>query len=191
MQELKTFHIVSDGEVNIEMKDDNRLRRLNLDIYRGTSGGKVLWQPRIDAWYMDRQFKPELFPDRFKGMSQLDIYKDLGCSARLYQYSKCFKKVYDSRINHYKRNLSDTLKEEVLETPIGKITFVKEITDSSWNVITKKWWAASEEEIRIARWVVEHSTWEYDPDAYKEVDDEWGELGAPTTYFQRVNIQNT
>lgn len=80
-------------------------RSLNMAIYNGTSNGRVLWQPRIDAWYRDREFGINLFPPRFKNMSRVELYKDLKCSARLYQYSRCFEKLWIQECIDIQENL--------------------------------------------------------------------------------------
>lgn len=94
----------------------------------------------------------------------------------------------DSRVHRYSRELNDRLVEEVIDTPLGKLTFISERTDSSWNTITKKWWVTDSNELKIATWIEEHSDWIYKLDIYTIVDQEWGVYGAPTTFFQRVNI---
>lgn len=67
----------------------------------------------------------------------------------------------DSRVHRYSRELNDRLVEEVIDTPLGKLTFISERTDSSWNTITKKWWVTDSNELKIATWIEEHSDWIY------------------------------
>jgi hypothetical protein len=55
-------------------------QELNLAIYEGTTD-KVLWQPRLETWIGDRM-RWNTMPDRFKGMSNFDIYDELRCSIR-------------------------------------------------------------------------------------------------------------
>jgi hypothetical protein len=55
-------------------------RELNLAIFEGTAK-KVLWQPRLETWIIDRM-EHGTMPDRFKGMNNLEIYDALGCSIR-------------------------------------------------------------------------------------------------------------
>jgi len=33
--------------------------KLHTDVVFGQSGGKIIWQPRIECWYTDKQFARE------------------------------------------------------------------------------------------------------------------------------------
>ena len=55
--------------------------KLNKDVVFKKSKGKIIWQPRIEAWYRDRVFKgQDLLPEKYKGFSLKELYKSLGCS---------------------------------------------------------------------------------------------------------------
>ena len=55
-------------------------RELNLAIFEGTAD-KVLWQPRLETWIGHHSYH-ETLPERYKGMTNLEIYDALGCSIR-------------------------------------------------------------------------------------------------------------
>lgn len=55
-------------------------RELNLAIFEGTAEG-VLWQPRLETW-IRHHMTCGTMPDRFRGMSHLEIYDELRCSIR-------------------------------------------------------------------------------------------------------------
>jgi len=42
------------------------LCKLNLDVAYGRSGGKIIWQPRILAWFTDRSFFHVPLPQRYR-----------------------------------------------------------------------------------------------------------------------------
>ena len=62
-------------------------------------------------------------------------------------------------------------------------------TPNNWYHITLKWPVASEEELKVAIWRAENTTWAWDQAAFDRVAAEWGDLGAPTIYLPRVNVQ--
>lgn len=55
-------------------------KELNLAIFEGTADA-VLWQPRLETW-IGHHMTYGTMPERFQGMSNLEIYDDLGCSIR-------------------------------------------------------------------------------------------------------------
>jgi len=59
-------------------------RELNIAIFEGTAD-KVLWQPRLETW-IGHSIADGTISDRFRGMSNLQIYDELRCSMR---YAAC------------------------------------------------------------------------------------------------------
>lgn len=55
-------------------------KELNLAIFQGTARS-VLWQPRLETW-LNHHMEYGTMPERYQGMSNLDIYDALGCSIR-------------------------------------------------------------------------------------------------------------
>jgi hypothetical protein len=166
------------------------LEHLHLAVIRGKSKGRILWQPRIGCWLQDKLFEQKKLPELYHGMSLPEIYRSLGCSNRIYEYNECFKKIHDPRVKFYDINVSKTVTEHVMETPIGNAKCITEITPSSWFPIHKKRWVSSEEELKVFAWAEERCSWNFDPGAFRSVRNVWGDLGAPTMFMPRVNIQN-
>ena len=126
------------------MKQD--FAKLHSDVCFKKANGKVIWQPRIDCWIADKMFEHGELPGIYKGMSKVDIYKELGCSARIYEYNNCFYPVYDETLKH-KYEWKGNVFYESMETPIGTVTHELEKVDSSWAQRTKKWWVCDEEDL--------------------------------------------
>ena len=84
------------------------LAKLNLDVVFGRSGGRVIWQPRIGCWLTDKQFAGEELPERYRGMDLPAIYRDLGCSARLYEFNGCFRRIEHPGVRWSRKELNDT-----------------------------------------------------------------------------------
>ena len=58
-----------------------------LKVFEGKDPGQIVWQPRIENWYDVNKRKGTL-PEKYEGMSLLDIYDDLNCSPRPYLYPR-------------------------------------------------------------------------------------------------------
>ena len=167
------------------------LEQLNLDVVKGMSNGMIIWQPRIGCWLKDKEFAGQKLPMPYEGMSKPEIYRELGCSARAYEgYEKCFRRIEDPRVQSYKNKISDVETEYIIETPVGRISSIGMKTASSPREIKKKWLIASEEDMKVAGWIEERCSWEFDEQIFKEGYETWKGLGAPTTFIPRINIQH-
>ncbi len=166
------------------------LEILHHDVAFGNAGGKIIWQPRIECWYDDKRFAGEPLPAEFDGLTRPEIYRRLGCSARIYAFNRCFQKVPNSRISRERVELSDTEWEIRVSTPIGTITEHWHSTPSSWAPVRDKWSVSTVEDLRVMGWIQEHTEWRFDREAYDDVRSEWSGLGAPTIFMPRVNVQH-
>ena len=163
---------------------------LNHDVCYGRANGRVIWQPRILAWFTDRYFSNTPLPGHFNGMTEPEIYRDLGCSNRLYFYNDCFRSVDLPGIKRYDVTHGDDQIVHVIETPVGILTEEVRITPNSWYRIEEKRWIEKPEDMQIYTWLLDHSTWEWHQRAYDHCLIEWGRLGAPTMFMPRVNVQD-
>ena len=163
---------------------------LHRQVVFGQSGGQIIWQPRIGCWYTDKQFAGEAFPAPYTGMNLYEIYRELGCSARLYEYNACFCRVEHPAVQISQRSLNETDVETTFQTPVGRQVEVKRRMTSNWHTLTLKWRVASEEELKVAAWREENTAWEWDQARYDELQRTVGDLGAPTMFMPRMNVQS-
>lgn len=166
------------------------LAQFNEDVLFGRAGGKTIWQPRIQCWYSDKMFADGKLPAPYTGMEMPQIFRNLGCSARPYEFNSCFERHYDETIKEYSHVLNEYETEFVKETPIGKLTQITKKMDSSWARLTKKWWVSNEEELKIAAYLEDHTSWSWNEENYQSNMKTWGDLGAPCVWLPRVNVQN-
>lgn len=165
------------------------LDQLNLDVAFGKAEGKVIWQPRILAWYSDKIFAGEPLPAPYTGMSLAQLYRALGCSNRVYNFNDAFKCEEDPRVKFSRRDLNATEYEVRWDTPVGSQRAVYRISKNSpWHE-PLKWPISAESEMKVAAWRVEQTKWSWDQTAFDRVAAEWGGLGAPTMYICRTTIQ--
>ncbi len=163
---------------------------LHRQVVTGRSRGKIIWQPRIGCWYTDKQFAGEPFPAPYTGMDLWEIYRELDCSARLYQYNACYRRIEHPAIETVERELNETDTEIVVHTPVGVQVTVRRRMLSNWHYLTVKWPIETEEELKVATWREENTTWAWDQAKYDELQVTVGDLGAPTMYMPRMNVQD-
>ena len=128
-------------KINGKSADNKSLdfAKLHRDVIRGKSNGKIIWQPRIGCWYEDRKFRNEDLQQPYTGMDIHQLYRELGCSDRLYNYfNPCFVKIHDPRVKEYSAKLSDMETEFVMETPIGRISQIIRANNSNYGTFPKK-----------------------------------------------------
>jgi hypothetical protein len=49
---------------------------------------------------------------------------------------------------------------------------------------------STEEDLKVATWRVENATWEWNQEGFDKARRDWSDLGAPTCYLPRVNVQD-
>jgi hypothetical protein len=166
------------------------LSKLHHDVVFGRAGGRIIWQPRIGCWYYDKLFDGEALPAPYTGMSFFEVYRALGCSARLYEYNTCFKRIEHPGVTFTQRALNETDEQTTIHTPVGEQIFIGRKTPNSPHLITLKWEVESEAELKVAAWREENTTWVWDGERFAQLQHEVGDLGAPTMYMPRMNVQN-
>ncbi len=164
--------------------------RFHHDVAFGKAGGRIIWQPRIGCWYDDKIFAGEELPAPYTGMSPVEVYRALGVSARVYNYNKSFKRVEHPSVKVIERKLSDTDTEITTETPVGRQVEIRRQSPNSTHIIHVKWPVSSEDELKVATWRAENETWQWDQTAFDRTRAAWGDLGAPTIFMPRVNVQD-
>lgn len=171
-------------------KKSRDFSKLHRDVVFGCSGGKIIWQPRIACWFYDKMFLREQLPEPYAGMSLDEIYRSLGCSDRLYQFNECFVRVEDAAVHHHKRKINETDTEIIIDTPVGQQLVVHRVPITHPGLIALKREVESEDELKVATWREEHTAWKWDQEKYEQLFRELGDLGAPTIYMPRMNIQS-
>jgi len=112
-------------------------KELNLAIFEGTAE-KVLWQPRLETW-IGHHLSQGTMPERFRGMSSLEIYDALRCSVR-YAASAGVERyeVRDDLIRIHEQHHAHSV--EVVRTPVGEIRTVhQELRDEGRLKDDRRW----------------------------------------------------
>jgi hypothetical protein len=112
--------------------------KLHRDVAFGGASGRILWQPRIGCWYDDKRLAGEELPAPFAGLDIHQVYEKLDCSARLYEFNSCFRRIEYPRVRVASKSLNETDTEEIIHTPVGTQTVVTRATPNSAYAITLK-----------------------------------------------------
>lgn len=167
---------------------ERNFAKLHEDVCFGRAGGKVIWQPRIQCWIDDKLFADGRLPGIYDGMSKPEIYRELDCSARVYEYNECFYHVYDDTVKI--RNVEDGDRFTCyIDTPVGTVSQQTKASPNSWARLVTKEWVTTEEELKIFTYIERHTDWGFSREAFEKVHRQWGDLGAPTIFMPRVSVQ--
>lgn len=165
------------------------LCQLNLDVAYRRAEGRIIWQPRMLAWFSDREFAGQPLPAPYTGMSPAEVYRSLGCSDRLYGFEFCVYSKESPEVHVITRDLNSTDYEVVTETPVGSMRAVyRKVKDSPWHM-PLKWPVSSAEELKVAGWREANRTWHWDQERYDKKLAEVGDLGAPHGMICRTTVQ--
>ncbi|MBN1557433.1 MAG: hypothetical protein JW951_04735 [Lentisphaerae bacterium] len=167
------------------------LAQLHHDVVFGKAGGRIIWQPRIGCWYYDKEFAGEPLPEPYRGLDLMDIYRSLGCSARLYRaYNPCLRAVDPDAVTRTTEQLNATDVKTTLTTPAGKQVRIDRKSPNNPHIIHVRWPVESEDDLKIQTWIAEHRTWAWDRACFEQAQREVGDLGAPTIFLPRSNVQD-
>ncbi len=177
-----------------ENKTLSELYRLNMDIIKRRSNGKVLWQPRISCWYLDKQFCKSELPGRYKGADLIGLYERLGCSDRLYDYfNPCIETHIDESVSFEIVPITDGATDRdfkrIIKTPVGTVTELVRGNESNYGMMPYKWLITDADELKVLCYLEEATTYSFNMDTYNESFKKVSHLGIPTVFLPRTNIQ--
>lgn len=163
---------------------------LHSDILHGKAGKKVIWQPRIDCWYDDRIFKYGKLHGKYEGMNRTQLYRELGCSSRLYEYNNCLDRFDIEPVTRRSEQLSQLHTRHYIETPAGMLTYVISRNDSNGGSYNSEWLVKSEKDIRTLIWLENNTGWRFNRENWDKNNTLYNGLGLPSLFLQRINIQH-
>ena len=166
---------------------DMSLYDLNRDIIQGRAKGRVLWQPRIQCWFHDRDFLNIPYERPYTGLSHPDIYRKLGCSNRIYLTLESYY-THDA-ISFIKREIDELRWEEIIETPVGKISCVQRRNRLNYGIFPEKWFVESEDDLKVLIYIQEHTAYSFDKDSLDNCIATIGDTGLPCGMLPRTSIQ--
>ncbi len=161
-------------------------RERTLAIFAHKPVDNIVYQPRIEHWYWTN-LNAGTLPDRYKGMSLLEVYDDLGCSIRSYPFfNGCLKCREDSSVK-YKTEEHGDITVSRWETPVGAIEMHSRRTLLAHH--TDKFPVEKPEDVRVMEYILRGRTWWFDYEEFERNDVLIGDRAAPMIFIPRINIQ--
>jgi len=161
------------------------------EILNRRANGRTIWQPRILCWYSDRRYRMEEFPGRFRGVdSERELFKRLGISNRLYEFTYCINyKSDDPGIRYEKRKIDDLTDEHFIHTKKGSVNAIYRRNLSNGAEREMKWWVETPNDLEVFMYIEENRQYAFDRGVYDQKMETWGPMGLPGVHIPRVNIQ--
>ncbi len=160
-------------------------REMNTRIFRREAVDGILWQPRLEHWYHVNKQQGTL-PERYCGMSRMELYDDLGCSVRPYDDFNPTLRIEDSEEVVVETREEGCLTTVIEHTPVGDLVRVEERTDSAHH--TRKYPVVTPDDMRVMEWKLRHRRAWFDEVRYAEACAFVGDRAAPSIFIPRVNL---
>jgi hypothetical protein len=160
-------------------------RDLNTRVFRREPVGRVLWQPRMEHWYGVNKNQGTL-PERYRDMSMLEVFDDLGCSVRPYwAFNPCIRIEDDERVTRETRTDGDC-DITTTHTPVGDLVAVHQRAEQSHH--PKKYDVVTPDDMKVQKWILRHKRVWFDEEKYAQACAHIGDRAAPSIYIPRINI---
>ncbi|HUV04300.1 MAG TPA: uroporphyrinogen decarboxylase family protein [Armatimonadota bacterium] len=160
-----------------------RERTLAIFAHKPVDG--IVYQPRIEHWFWTHQREGTL-PERYKDMSDIELYDDIGCSCRSYHFfNPCLKTMEDPSVRFEEEWHGDI---QVMRhmTPVGTIETRNRHTSLAWH--TDKYPVETPDDARVMEYILQGRRYEFDHDLFAQNDALLGDRSAPMIYIFRVNL---
>ena len=160
-------------------------RELNLAVFRREPVRQVLWQPRIEHWYQTHRAQGTL-PERYREMSLLEVFDDLGCSVRPYwAFNPAIRIDLPEDVQHESHDEGPRT-IETMHTPVGDLVTVSQCTSLTHHTV--KYPVVTPDDMRVMEWVLRHRRVWFDEDLYCRACEHIGNRAAPSIYIPRINL---
>lgn len=159
--------------------------QINLDIFKGTHTGSILWQPRLEFWYQVNKARGSL-PAHLKNASLLDLYDYVHGSIRYFTFP--LKSRY-SKVHFREERVDEKTVARTAVTPIGELH--EALHYDEWNIsrYNHEYFLKTPEDFRVYEYLLQDEEWYFDQEQY-ERDLAWVDgRGAPQFFFRRSPVQ--
>ncbi len=168
---------------------------------------KIVWQPRIYYWYYGNRLKNKLpdgyeekflldsfynniqpyhgnVPERYRDRSMIQVYDDLNASPR-YPQETLGINLFKVKNRKVEIKSIDKREERVIlhKTPAGNL---KEVTRHGYHT---EYPVKTLSDIRIMEYILEDTELEFDLNAFKVAEREFGERGVVQSFYSRSPLQ--
>ena len=172
------------------MNDSMSFRERTLRTFQRREKDRIPWQPRIYYWYNGRQAADSM-PERYRGMSMLEIYDDIDASPRYAPEVlglSPFRVTADDTVKVHRMDRGEEI-ETIEETPVGSLRQVVRKGSQGSGSYHTEYPVKSLEDMQIMGYVLDHTTFSFDRDAFEEAERRFGHRGVAQTYYPRAPFQ--
>ncbi|MCX7705397.1 MAG: hypothetical protein N2115_03970 [bacterium] len=159
-------------------------KELNLAIFEGKANS-VLWQPRLETWILYHRAKGSL-PEKFSGLTNLEIYDKLGCSIR-YGAHAGLMYYYDCYVETFERKVDENHIEFVMRTEKGDLKTVYQVVPGGMgygdNCRIVEFPVKTVEDLKILTYLMNHRNSAAVPELFKEAANRVGKRAEPTVFL--------
>ena len=150
----------------------------------------IVWQPRIYYWYNGRQTAGTM-PEKYEGMSMLQIYDELGASPR---YSpevlglSPFRMTTDDAVKSHTEDRGEEV-VSVHDTPVGSLRAVVRKGSQGSGDYHTEYPVKSPGDMKIMTYILDHTSFTFDREAFEEAERRFGDRGIVQSYYPRAPFQ--
>lgn len=147
---------------------------------------RVVWQPRIEHWF-NVNTKQGTLPERYREMSLIELYDDLGCSVRAYDYyNQAIERIRPSEL--WVEIIEDTPKRcvDLLHTPVGTLQQVLSRTEES--SLVSEFYVKRIEDLEVIEYLIENEHFHFNLDTFHKMDGLIGDRCAPVIFNLRTPL---
>ena len=161
-------------------------RERTLRIFRRQPVDNVVYQPRIEHWYNVNK-RDGTLPPRYRDMSLLQVFDDLGCSIRTYGFfNPCVKYSYGPEFK------SESVRKDGMlitrwTTPVGSVEMHQVFTPLAHRTV--KYPIELPQDAKVIEWMLRDRAVSFDMELFAKNDALVGDRAAPMIYIPRVNMQ--
>ena len=161
-------------------------RERTLAIFAHRPVDNIVYQPRIEHWYNVNKGSGTL-SDRYRDMSLLEVYDDLGCSIRTYGFfNQCLKCHDDPNVRAEAEQHGDVHVTR-WTTPVGSVETHTRYTSLASH--TDKFPVETAEDARVMEYILRGRRWEFDTELFAQNNALVGDRSAPMIFIPRINMQ--
>ena len=184
-------------------------RERTLRTFQKKKIDKIVWQPRIYCWYYGNRLKNKLpegyndrstlnslydniqpykgnVPEKYKDKTMIEIYHDLNASPR-YPQEALGVSIFKFKNKKVKIKSRDNEKQgkiiTIHETPLGSL---REVTKHGYHT---EYPIKTLSDLEIMEYILADTEFEFDVEAFKIADSEFGERGVIQTFYPRSPLQ--
>ncbi|MBZ0292091.1 MAG: hypothetical protein K8L99_05925 [Anaerolineae bacterium] len=161
---------------------------LLMKVFRGENPGRVIWQPRIEYWYLANRKRGTL-PAHLRDASLLDVYDYCHASCRYFLWDDAWLRVRYQHVEITQEKLDEKRVRQTWHTPVGSISQVSHYDE--WDISSHivEYRLKSPADFDVLRYILQDEEWYWDEANYQSYLERFGAHGIPQFYFRRSPIQ--